>query len=104
MIGNTAFPTGEENLGPEFYKWRNYSQNSETFKIGSVIHRGTFKGLSSDEINAYDAPFPDEEYKSGARQFPLLVPDSIEDPAHHDQKKSMGKINKNEKTNFNMFL
>ena len=92
MIGNTAFHTLFENLGSEFYKRRNYSQNSETFKIGNVIHRGTFKGLSGEEINAYDAPFPDEEYKSGARQFPLLVPDSIDDPAHHDQKKAWGKL------------
>ena len=27
-------------------------------------------------IAAYDAPFPDETYKEGARQFPLLVPTS----------------------------
>jgi haloalkane dehalogenase len=31
-------------------------------------------------IAAYDAPFPAEEYKAGARQFPLLVPTSPEDP------------------------
>ena len=28
----------------------------------------------------YDAPFPDESYKEGARQFPLLVPTSPDDP------------------------
>ena len=31
-------------------------------------------------IAAYDAPFPDETYKEGARQFPLLVPTSTDDP------------------------
>ena len=30
---------------------------------------------------AYDAPFPDESYKEGARQFPLLVPTTPDDPA-----------------------
>ena len=30
---------------------------------------------------AYDAPFPDESYKEGARQFPMLVPTSPDDPA-----------------------
>ena len=29
----------------------------------------------------YDAPFPDEQYKAGARQFPMLVPTSPDDPA-----------------------
>ena len=32
-------------------------------------------------VAAYDAPFPDETYKAGARQFPLLVPIAPDDPA-----------------------
>jgi haloalkane dehalogenase len=30
---------------------------------------------------AYDAPFPDDRYKAGARQFPTLVPVTPDDPA-----------------------
>ena len=30
---------------------------------------------------AYKAPFPDDSYKAGARQFPMLVPTSTDDPA-----------------------
>jgi haloalkane dehalogenase len=37
--------------------------------------------LSEAEIAAYNAPFPDERYKEGARQFPLLVPITPDDPA-----------------------
>jgi haloalkane dehalogenase len=32
-------------------------------------------------IAAYEAPFPDESYKAGARAFPALVPGSPDDPA-----------------------
>ena len=32
------------------------------------------RGLGPAEKRAYDAPFPDERYKAGARQFPALVP------------------------------
>jgi haloalkane dehalogenase len=32
-------------------------------------------------VAAYDAPFPDETYKAGARQFPALVPAAPDDPA-----------------------
>ena len=35
----------------------------------------------STEIAAFDAPYPGEEYKAGARQFPALVPASPDDPA-----------------------
>jgi len=37
--------------------------------------------LPPEVVAAYDAPFPDESYKSGARQFPLLVPIAPDDPA-----------------------
>ena len=30
---------------------------------------------------AYDAPFPDDTYTAGARQFPMLVPITPDDPA-----------------------
>ena len=35
---------------------------------------------SAAEIAAYDAPFPEERYKAGARQFPALVPDRPDAP------------------------
>ena len=37
--------------------------------------------LGPEVVAAYDAPFPDESYKAGARQFPLLVPTRADDPA-----------------------
>ena len=37
--------------------------------------------LPAEVEAAYDAPFPDDRYKAGARQFPLLVPTSADDPA-----------------------
>ena len=39
-----------------------------------MISRGTVRRLNDAEKRAYDAPFPDESYKAGARQFPALVP------------------------------
>ncbi len=35
---------------------------------------------------AYDAPFPDESYKEGARQFPTLVPVTPEHPSVAENK------------------
>jgi haloalkane dehalogenase len=37
---------------------------------------------------AYDAPFPEESYKEGARQFPLLVPALPDDPAAPANRKA----------------
>jgi len=37
--------------------------------------------LSEEVVAAYDAPFPDDSYTAGARQFPMLVPITPDDPA-----------------------
>lgn len=51
------------------------------FPIGQILNQATLTELSEAEIAAYDAPFPDETFKEGARIFPSLVPTSIDDPA-----------------------
>jgi pimeloyl-ACP methyl ester carboxylesterase len=42
--------------------------------------------LSPGEVAAYDAPFPDDTYKEGARIFPSLVPTRPDDPAAEANK------------------
>ena len=44
--------------------------------------------LSPEVIAAYNAPFPDDSYKAGARQFPMLVPTSVDDPATSANRKA----------------
>ncbi|MFE8072243.1 haloalkane dehalogenase [Marinobacteraceae bacterium S3BR75-40.1] len=81
VAANTFLPTGDQNLGPAFEKWRQFSQETPQFHIAGVIKGGTVNPLSQDVIDAYNAPFPDESYKEGARQFPTLVPADPNDPA-----------------------
>jgi haloalkane dehalogenase len=51
-------------------------------RFARVVAANTFLPTGADDvIAAYDAPFPDESYKEGARQFPVLVPASPDDPA-----------------------
>lgn len=73
MIGNTGLPVGT-GWSEGFEAWRAFSQRVEVFPTGFILNGGTVRELSAAEQAAYDAPFPDESYKSGARQFPVLVP------------------------------
>ncbi|WP_436796416.1 haloalkane dehalogenase [Actinospongicola halichondriae] len=57
-----------------FLEWVAYSQSAVELDVGAVIQAGTATDLSPAVMAAYDAPFPDESYRAGARQFPLLVP------------------------------
>ena len=77
---NTFLPTGQESLPEVFHQWRQFSQTVEEFPVGGVVQMGTYTDLPAAVVAAYDAPFPDERYKAGARVFPALVPASPDDP------------------------
>ena len=81
VAANTMLPTGDHNPGEAFKSWQQYSQQVPEFPTGAIINRATTTELSQAVLDAYDAPFPDESYKEGARQFPLLVPTTPNDPA-----------------------
>jgi haloalkane dehalogenase len=62
-----------------------------------MINRATTTELSENVIAAYDAPFPDDSYKAGARIFPSLVPTTPDDPAAAANKKAWEVLMKWEK-------
>ncbi|WP_057003410.1 haloalkane dehalogenase [Mycobacterium kyorinense] len=81
VAANTFLPTGDAHPGEAFLAWQKYSQETPNFDVGKIISGGCMTALTDSEIAAYDAPFPDDTYKAGARQFPMLVPTSPDDPA-----------------------
>ncbi|HVA06595.1 MAG TPA: haloalkane dehalogenase [Acidimicrobiales bacterium] len=82
VAANTFLPTGESSPGDAFFAWQRFSQEVEVFPTGTIVNGGCLTDLSPEERAAYDAPFPDESYKAGARAFPMLVPSAPDDPAH----------------------
>jgi haloalkane dehalogenase len=80
VIGNTGLPVGTGS-SDGFNAWLAFSQNVPQFPVGFIVNGGTTRDLTPAEIAAYDAPFPDESYKEGARQFPTLVPITPEHPS-----------------------
>ncbi len=81
VAANTFLPTGDRHPGDAFLAWQRYSQETPEFDVGGIVNGGCLTALSQAVIDAYDAPFPDDRYKEGARQFPMLVPTSPDDPA-----------------------
>ena len=73
VIANTGLPVGG-GMTDGFKAWLEMSQNIPVMPIGAIVNMGSGRNFSEAEIAAYDAPFPDETYKEGARQFPTLVP------------------------------
>jgi haloalkane dehalogenase len=87
-LSNTALPTGDHAVNEAFYRWRRFSQEDPEFDIGSIVNLFGHGGLSEGEMDAYRAPFPSDDYKEGARQFPVLVPTDPDNPASEDNRRA----------------
>lgn len=76
-----AVGMGGDDTGMGFLHWVKYCAESEGFSPQDVLTLSTGGILSEDEQRAYGAPFPDETYLAGGRQFPTLVPIMPDNPA-----------------------
>lgn len=81
LAANTFLPTGDSKMPEAFLKWRDYARTVDVFPTGAIVARGCTTPLPPAVQAAYDAPFPDETFKAGARAFPGLVPATPDDPA-----------------------
>lgn len=97
VAANTGLPTGDAELTDAFAAWQRFSQESPVFPIGSIVEGGCRTSFSPEVAAAYDAPFPDDTYKAGARSFPSLVPTTPEDPAAAANRAAWQQLRKFEK-------
>ena len=80
VIANGGLPTGEERLGLVFRVWQAFARWSPIFPVSAIVRAGSAQRLSREVLAAYRAPHPTRRSKAGARAFPLLVPNSPDDP------------------------
>jgi len=91
-LSNTGLPTGDQSMGAAFERWKTFSQSDPEFDTGFIVNLFGRGNLNEAVIEAYRAPFPDDSYKAGARQFPLLVPGRPDDPASEDNRRAWKQL------------
>jgi haloalkane dehalogenase len=81
VASNTFLPTGDQRPPDAFFAWQQFSQTAPELPVGRIVAGGCARPVGPEVVAGYDAPFPDERFKAGARKFPLLVPARPDDPA-----------------------
>lgn len=71
---------------PGFLYWRKFCAESADLDIGHLMGSISGGAMPQAAQNAYAAPFPNQSYMSGARQFPSLVPVFHDEPGVEDNK------------------
>ncbi|MFV8571785.1 haloalkane dehalogenase [Marinobacter sp. SBS5] len=94
IVGNGMLPTGEARVSTAFKVWKAFASRSPWFPISKLVQLGTERTLSKGELAAYEAPFPRDEYKGGARAFPALIPMSQTDSSSAINREAWRKLEK----------
>jgi haloalkane dehalogenase len=81
VAANTGLPDGLHRLPEEWWRFRDFVVRTEDLPVGFLVSAGCATPMSPEVQAAYDAPFPTQEHKAGARAFPDLIPQTPEDPA-----------------------
>ena len=87
ILMNTALGTGEGVPSPGFKAFRDWVNKTPDINVGRLMLRGT-PILTPEEVEAYNAPFPDIKYKAGIRRFPDLVPTTFDAPGAETSRKA----------------
>ncbi len=95
---NTQLPTGDPSSGHAWFRnWRKEMLAMDSFPQGEMIRTGVKTPLLPECIAAYDAPYPEERYKTGPRRFPMILPIELDDPARPDNLAAWDKLGSWEK-------
>lgn len=97
VAANTFLPTGDHRPNEAWFKWQAFSQEVPEFPVGWIVQRATVTDLPDEVVAAYDAPFPDERYKAGVREFPMIVPVTPDDPASGANRAAWEKLSRFDK-------
>ena len=85
-----ACPPATSDIGEAFLAWQRFSQEVPELPVGQIVARGAPRPVRAEVVAAYDAPFPDETYKEGARPVPAPRAHPARRPRHRRQPARLG--------------
>jgi haloalkane dehalogenase len=71
---DTGLFTGRQPMSDAWHRFASFVEEQEELPVGFLVRRGCFTDPGDEVAAAYDAPFPSEASKAGARAFPAILP------------------------------
>jgi haloalkane dehalogenase len=88
VVMETGLFTGEQPMSEAWWAFHDFVERTEDVPIAMLVRNAVARGMDDDVAGAYDAPFPTQESKAGARAFPLILPTSPEMPGGAEGKRA----------------
>lgn len=77
---DTGLFTGYQKMSDAWNHFRDFIASHRDVRVDMPIRGGCATELADEVVAAYEAPFPDADFKAGIRSFPAIVPVTPEDP------------------------
>jgi haloalkane dehalogenase len=74
VLMDTGLFTGEQPMSDAWHAFRDFVARVEELPVSLLVRRGCHTDPGDEVGAAYDAPFPSEAAKAGARAFPAILP------------------------------
>jgi haloalkane dehalogenase len=81
VVANTGLPTGDRPMPEVWWRFREAIQGAPEIQVGRFVESGCLRPMTAAVRAAYDAPFPDDSYRTGPRAMPGLIPTTPDNPA-----------------------
>lgn len=87
VIMDTGPFTGQQRMSENWLKFREFVRRNEDLPVGFLVRAGCKEDPGDEVIAAYEAPFPSQASKAGARAFPLILPTEPDAPGAAEGKR-----------------
>jgi len=71
---DTGIFTGYQPMSPAWHRFADFVARTHDLPIGLLVRRGCAIDPGDAVVAAYEAPFPQQRAKAGAKAFPALIP------------------------------
>lgn len=76
---DTGLFTGYQKMSDNWNHFRDFIASHRDVRVDMPIRGGCATELSDEVVAAYEAPFPDADFKAGIRTFPPMIPVTPDD-------------------------
>ncbi len=77
---DTGVFTGHQPMSQAWHRFADFVARTQDLPIGLLVRRGCATDPGDAVVAAYEAPFPEQRAKAGAKAFPALIPLTPEAP------------------------
>jgi haloalkane dehalogenase len=89
---DTGLFTGEQRMSDTWHAFRAFVARQEDLPIGFLVRAGCAVDPGDEVAAAYDAPFPSEAAKAGARAFPEILPTEPSAPGAEAGRRTLAAL------------